>query len=50
MKTLIKPLVTEKLTSLGEKFNRVGFIVDKMARRRRRNVFALLFFLPANTM
>ncbi len=33
MKTLIKPLVTEKLTSLGEKFNRVGFIVDKMANK-----------------
>jgi len=33
MKVLIKPLVTEKLTSIGEKFNRVGFVVDKRANK-----------------
>ena len=33
MKVLIKPLVTEKITSLGEKFNRVGFIVDRRANK-----------------
>jgi large subunit ribosomal protein L23 len=30
---LIKPLVTEKMTSQTEKFNRVGFLVDKRANK-----------------
>jgi large subunit ribosomal protein L23 len=30
---IFKPIVTEKLTSLGEKLNRYGFIVDKRANK-----------------
>jgi large subunit ribosomal protein L23 len=30
---LIRPLVTEKLTALGEKLNRYGFVVDKRANK-----------------
>jgi large subunit ribosomal protein L23 len=30
---IFKPIVTEKLTSLGEKLNRYGFVVDKTANK-----------------
>jgi large subunit ribosomal protein L23 len=30
---LIQPLITEKMTALGEKLNRFGFIVDKSANK-----------------
>jgi large subunit ribosomal protein L23 len=33
MNILIKPIVTEKLTAEGEKFNRYGFIVEKTANK-----------------
>ena len=33
MNILIKPIVTEKMTSQGDKFNRYGFIVDKSANK-----------------
>ena len=33
MKIIIKPIVTEKMTELGEKLNRYGFIVDKRANK-----------------
>ena len=33
MRILLKPLVTEKMTSLGDKFNRYGFIVAKNANK-----------------
>lgn len=33
MQVLIKPLITEKMTSETEKRNRVGFIVDKRANK-----------------
>ena len=33
MSVLIKPIVTEKMTDLGEKRNQFGFIVDKMANK-----------------
>lgn len=33
MGILIKPLVTEKMTILGEKLNRYGFIVDRTANK-----------------
>ncbi len=33
MGILIKPIVTEKLTVLGEKLNRYGFIVDREANK-----------------
>lgn len=33
MGILIKPLVTEKMTILGEKMNRYGFIVDRNANK-----------------
>lgn len=33
MKILVKPIITEKLTGLGEKLNRYGFIVEKTANK-----------------
>ncbi|MBN1109004.1 MAG: 50S ribosomal protein L23 [Bacteroidales bacterium] len=33
MNILLKPLVTEKMTAQGDKFNRYGFIVDKKANK-----------------
>jgi large subunit ribosomal protein L23 len=33
MSILLKPIVTEKMTSLGEDMNRYGFIVDKRANK-----------------
>lgn len=33
MGIIIKPIVTEKLTALGEKLNRYGFIVDRSANK-----------------
>jgi len=33
MSVLIKPIVTEKMTDLGEKRNQFGFIVDKKANK-----------------
>jgi len=33
MSIILKPMVTEKMTALNEKLNRVGFIVDKKANK-----------------
>ena len=33
MNILLKPIVTEKMTAQGEKFNRYGFIVEKTANK-----------------
>ena len=33
MNILLKPIVTEKMTAQGDKFNRYGFIVDKSANK-----------------
>ena len=33
MSIILKPIVTEKMTNLTEKLNRVGFIVDKKANK-----------------
>lgn len=33
MEILIKPLVTEKMTDQGERFNRYGFVVDRKASK-----------------
>ncbi|MDR2906772.1 MAG: 50S ribosomal protein L23 [Bacteroidales bacterium] len=33
MNIILKPMVTEKMTHLTEKLNRVGFIVDKKANK-----------------
>lgn len=33
MAIIIKPIVTEKMTRIGEKFNRVGFRVEKTANK-----------------
>jgi len=33
MGIIIKPIITEKMTSLGEKLGRYGFIVDKRANK-----------------
>ncbi len=33
MNILLKPIVTEKMTSQGDKFNRYGFIVAKSANK-----------------
>jgi len=33
MNILIKPIVTEKMTELSERFNRYGFVVDRRASK-----------------
>jgi large subunit ribosomal protein L23 len=33
MNVLVKPIVTEKMTELGEKLNRFAFVVDKRANK-----------------
>jgi large subunit ribosomal protein L23 len=33
MNIIIKPIVTEKMTDLGEAFNRYGFVVEKTANK-----------------
>jgi large subunit ribosomal protein L23 len=33
MNILLKPIVTEKMTKDGDKFNRYGFVVDKSANK-----------------
>ena len=33
MNIIIKPIITEKMTELGEKLNRYGFIVRKEANK-----------------
>lgn len=33
MDVLVKPVITEKMTAAGEKFNRYGFIVNKKANK-----------------
>lgn len=33
MNIIIKPVITEKMTAMGEKLNRYGFIVDKKANK-----------------
>ena len=33
MDIIIKPIVTEKMTGLGEKLNRFGFVVDQKANK-----------------
>jgi large subunit ribosomal protein L23 len=33
MEILVKPIVTEKMTIQGEKLNRYGFIVDRVANK-----------------
>lgn len=33
MEVIVKPIITEKMTALGEKMNRYGFIVAKSANK-----------------
>lgn len=33
MEILLKPIITEKMTSVGEKFNRYGFVVNRAANK-----------------
>jgi large subunit ribosomal protein L23 len=33
MEVLVKPIITEKMTSLAEKLNRYGFVVDRNANK-----------------
>ena len=33
MSIIIKPIITEKMTHMGEKLNRYGFVVDKKANK-----------------
>ena len=33
MAIIIKPIVTEKMTAAGEKFNRYGFVVERTANK-----------------
>ncbi|MFH1160540.1 MAG: 50S ribosomal protein L23 [bacterium] len=33
MNTIIKPIITEKMTQMGERLNRYGFLVDRNANK-----------------
>jgi large subunit ribosomal protein L23 len=33
MEIIIRPIITEKMTELGEKLNRYGFVVDRRANK-----------------
>ena len=33
MDILLKPIITEKMTTVGEKFNRYGFVVNRKANK-----------------
>jgi len=33
MQIILKPIITEKMTQMGEKLNRYGFLVDKKANK-----------------
>jgi large subunit ribosomal protein L23 len=33
MSVILKPIITEKMTQLGEKMNRYGFLVDRRANK-----------------
>lgn len=33
MTVILKPIITEKMTQLGEKLNRYGFVVDRRANK-----------------
>ena len=33
MEILLKPIITEKMTNVGEKFNRYGFVVNRNANK-----------------
>ena len=33
MNVIVKPVITEKMTAQGEKFNRYGFVVAKAANK-----------------
>ncbi len=33
MNIIVKPLITEKMTAMGEKLNRYGFVVDRRANK-----------------
>jgi len=55
MEILIKPLITEKMTSVSEKFsNRFGFVVDKRASKGQiKNAIATMYgvkVVSINTM
>ena len=51
MNILIKPIVTEKLTSQGEKFNRYGFVVDKRANKLQiRKAVEVLYNVKVSTV
>ena len=33
MEIILKPIITEKMTAIGEKLNRYGFVVDRRANK-----------------
>ena len=33
MEIILKPIITEKMTGIGEKLNRYGFVVDRRANK-----------------
>jgi len=35
MTVILKPIITEKMTQLGEKLNRYGFMVDRNANKQK---------------
>ncbi len=54
MDILVRPIITEKMTSLGEKLNRYGFIVNKQADKLQiKNAIEKLYevnVIAVNTM
>ncbi len=51
MNIIIKPVITEKMTDLGEKLNRYGFIVHKKANKLQiKNAVEELYGVDVNTV
>jgi len=51
MDILIKPVITEKMTKLGETYNRYGFIVDKRADKLQiKNAVEKMFEVSVETV
>ncbi len=51
MNIIIKPVITEKMTDLGEKLNRYGFIVHKKANKLQiKNAIEELYGVDVNTV
>ena len=51
MEIILKPVITEKMTAISEKFNRYGFIVHKKANKLQiRNAVQELYGVEVETV